>query len=233
MKNSKWQRIVAIAAILIVIGVASFTIIRVEAKGEKYQTNNKVTVWIQVTDSCKQALPGATFTVKGPGISTTTAPTSGTIHQTLPGAITGQCPIQQGTCVNFPSGCTSTTLNVPTSGSATYQIIVAKTAPGFGSDLRFAICDGGSDCPHGPEIATVKVQASGAVSATVFNPYPNGRTVVWPTNKAAYSGSRSDPVLFHEYGIGDGSLQCDGDHDADDYLTGTRNGFCNSDHDPN
>jgi len=185
------------------------------------------TVWIQVTDSCKQALSGATFRVTGPATNVTTAATTGTTPKTL-GA--GTCPIQQGTC-NFSTGCTTVSLNVPGSGIAIYKITPAKTAPGHGSNLRFTICNGGSDCRHGPETATVRVSSSGAVSATVLNPYPDGTTVTWPTNKHAYNGSKTDPIMFHEFGIGNGSIQCDGDHDADDYLTGTPGSHCNSDGD--
>lgn len=193
-------------------------------------TGNTVTVWIQTTDSCKQALSGATFSVNGPGINTVTPATSGGVPLSLPGGVVGQCPIQQGTC-NFPTGCTSINLNLPASGTATYTITVARTAPGYGSNLSYAICTGGSDCRHGPEVATVNISSSGAVSATVLNPYPDGTTVTWPTNKAAYSGTINDPIMFHEFGIGNGSITCDGDHDADDYLTGTLGAHCDSDQD--
>jgi hypothetical protein len=231
-KLSGWRWVVAILSMLTVICVASLVGIGnvgVAAAAAKVK-GKKVTVWLQVTDSCKQALLGATFTVTGPGINSTTAATTGGAKpQSLPGYINGQCPIQQGTCINFPTGCTSTTLNVPISGTAVYKFTVAKTAPAYGTNLRYAICNGGSACPYGPEVATVNVASSGSVSATVLNYYPDGTTVIWPTDKSAYNGSRGDPVLFHEYGIGNGSISCDYDHDADDYLTGTPNRHCDSD----
>jgi len=191
-----------------------------------------VTVWIQVTDSCKQALPGGTFTVTGPGVNMTTAPTSGAGHLTIPNT-EGVCPIQQGNCSTFFVGCTSVNLHVPSSGTAIYKITIARTAPGFGTNLSFAVCEGGSACPHGPEVATVRIASSGSVSATTLNYYPDGVSVTWPTNKSAYSAASSDPIMFHEFGIGDGSIQCDGDHDADDYLTGTPGQHCDSDGDKN
>lgn len=199
-----------------------------------------MTVWIQVTDSCKHALPGATFQVMGPGINTTTAPTNGTGPK---GLSSHMCPIQQGKCKNFSTGCTSTVLNVPASGTSTYTITVAQTAPGreqtgnndYGDNWTYAICEGGSACSQ-PEVATVLVTSSGDVSATVLNTYPDGTTVTWPTTEKAYSGTPNDPIMFHEFGISQTSgkaNQCDGDHDADDYLTGKPGKHCDSDKDRN
>jgi hypothetical protein len=201
------------------------------ASAKEYSRSKTVIVWIDVTDSCKQALSGATFKVTGPGINRVTAPTTGTKPQSLPGYVNGKCPIQRGTCVSVATGCTSTTLNVPTSGIAVYQITVAKTATGYGTNLSYAICEGGSACPYGPEVATVYVTPSGVVSAKVLNYYPDGTKVIWPTNNGIYNGSQDDPILFHEYGIGNGSISCDHDHDADDYLTGAPSPHCDSDSD--
>ena len=234
----KWRWMIVIVSVVALMGATAFTLTgngdaafaKSSHHGHHGGSKQTVKVWVQATDSCMQALSGATFTVAGPGVNTTTAPTTGSTPKGLPGYM-HQCPIQQGTCVNFSTGCTSTTLDVPSSGSATYTITVAKTAPGQGTNLSYAICEGGSDCPHGPEVATVKVSSSSAISATVLNFYPDGVTVTWPTNKSAYSGSQSDPIMFHEYGIGNGSLTCDGDHDADDFLTGSRFPHCDSDSD--
>jgi len=189
-----------------------------------------VTVWIQVTDSCQQALSGATFTVAGPGTHVTTGATNGGIPVSLP-VRGGGCPIQHGTCVKFGTGCTTVVFHVPSTGVATYTITVAKTAPGHGSNLRYATCNGGSDCRHGPEVATVKLSSNGAVAATVLNHYPDGTTVTWPGGKGVYNGSQGNPIMFHEFGIGNGSIQCDGDHDADDFLTGTPGAHCDSEGD--
>jgi hypothetical protein len=233
MRGTRWR--IAIPLIIAIIGAItiSFTIAGTIFAQPQSSAARTVKVYIQTTDSCMQALSGATFTVAGPGINTTTAPTSGSRPRGLPGYVHGHCPIDQGTCLNFSTGCTTTLLNVPASGIATYKFTVAKTAPGgYGANLSYAICDNGSDCPHGPEVATVHVRSSGSVSATVLNINPDGTTVTWPTTRSAYSGTQADPVLFHEYGIGNGSLQCDGDHDADDRLTGSPHvAHCDSDHD--
>ncbi|HLZ63297.1 MAG TPA: hypothetical protein VKR06_40710 [Ktedonosporobacter sp.] len=249
-KNSrltKWRLVGIITSILIILGVAVLTSLggdafAASAHGGKHKTptptphhtptptpggsKGTVTVWIQVTDSCRHALSGATFTVSGPGINTTTAPTAGTVPVSIGG---GSCPIQRGSCVSTSTGCTSIALNVPATGINTYTITVAKTANPSGSNLSFAVCQGGSDCPDGPEVATVNISSSGSVSATTHNFYPDGFSVTWPFG-GTFNGSKSDPIMFHEFGIGNGSIQCDGDHDKDDYLTGTPGSHCDSDH---
>jgi hypothetical protein len=77
----------------------------------------------------------------------------------------------------------------------------------------------------------VQVTASGAVSATVLNTYPNGATITWPAPQGTFQGAQGDPIMFHEFGISQFSgpkNQCDGDHDADDYLTGSPGSHCRS-----
>jgi hypothetical protein len=235
----KWRWVITSVLTIAFLGT---TIFAVAGKGQvaqaKDNASSTVTVWIQVTDSCKHALSGATFGVSGPGINTLTTPTNGTKPEGLSSHV---CPVQQGQCKHFSTGCTSTVLNVPGSGTSMYTITVAQTAPGkeqtgsdaYGANWTFAICEGGSACSK-PEVATVQVTSSGSVSATVLNTYPDGTTVTWPTTKKAYSGTKSDPIMFHEFGISKTSgpdNQCDGDYDADDYLTGTPGQHCDSDSD--
>lgn len=237
----KWRGVVTSTLTIAFLCSAIFT---VAGQGQVAQAKDiapkTVTIWIQVTDSCKHALPGATFQVTGPNINTTTTPTNGTGPK---GLSSNKCPIQQGTCKNFSTGCTSIVLNVPTSGTSTYTITVAQTAPGreqtgsdnYGANWTYAICNGGSDCSQ-PEVATVLVTPSGKVSAVVLNTYPDGTTVTWPTTEKAFSADKSDPIMFHEFGISKTSgkaNQCDGDHDADDYLTGSPGNHCDSDNDKN
>ncbi len=182
------------------------------------------TIWLQVTDSCRQELSGASFAVVGNGVNELTAPTSGSLARTQ--SISGaakQCPVPQGSCVNNASGCVSVSL--PT--FATYMVTVVKTPPGRGANLRYAVCQGGSVCPRGPEVATVHIAPGGTVSATTLNYYPDGTSVTY----GPFTGTISNPILFHLFGIGNGSVQCDGDHDADDFLTGTPGKHCDSDHD--
>jgi hypothetical protein len=223
--------------------LALFTIVMASPLGGKESaaravtTHAKtVTVWIQVTDSCKQALAGGTFRVNGPGITNViTKPSSGTALQSLKSK---KCPVQHGTCVKFATGCTTATLNVPASGIATYTITIQQPAPGrqqtknpdYGENWTYAVCQGGSDCSK-REVATVHVTTSGAVSATVLNTYPNGDTITWPAPRGTFQGTQRDPIMFHEFGISRFSgpkNQCDGDHDADDYMTGSPGSHCKS-----
>ncbi len=230
LKQGTWRWAVATIAILVVIGAASFTLLN-NGEAAHATGNRTVTVWLQATDSCMEALSGATFTVDTAAWVpiATTAPTNGSLPKSLPTYTHGQCPVQQGTCANFPTGCTTAVLNVPASGTVLYKILVATTAPGQGSNLRYAICEGGSDCPHGPEVAYVVVSSNGTTATWVRNFEPDGTFDRWPSNRSAFAGTQSDPILFHEFGIGNGSLTCDGDHDADDYLTGYRWPHCDSD----
>jgi hypothetical protein len=73
------------------------------------------------------------------------------------------------------------------------------------------------------------VSPGGGVSATVSAVYPDGTTFTWPST-GSYSGSASDPIVFHDFGLAlPGSAhnaQCDGDGDADDHLTGTPSSHC-------
>jgi hypothetical protein len=236
---TKWHWAVTLVLTIAFLGIAVCTVGGGNQVAQARSKSTKtVTVWIQVTDSCKQALSGATFQVTGPGTNTTTTPTNGTTPQSL---VSHTCPIQQGTCVNFSTGCTYIALNVPGSGTSTYTITVKQTAPGrkqtgnvaYGANWTYAICEGGSACAK-PEVATVKVTSSVGVTATVLNTYPDSTTVTWPTTEKAYSGAQSDPIMFHEFGISQTSgpaNQCDGDHDADDYLTGTPGRHCDSERD--
>ena len=182
------------------------------------------TIWIQVTDSCRQELSGAMFAVVGNDINEMTSLTRGsaTKMQSISGAAK-QCPVPTGSCVNNAEGCVSVSL--PT--FATYMITIVKAPPGRGANLRYAVCQGGSVCPRGPEVATVHIAPGGTVSASTLNYYPDGTSVVY----GPFTGTVSNPIMFHLFGIGNGKIQCDGDHDADDFLTGTPGKHCDSDRD--
>ncbi|HEY7415296.1 MAG TPA: hypothetical protein VH593_08895 [Ktedonobacteraceae bacterium] len=179
--------------------------------------------WVQVMDSCKQALPGAFFAYElnetGPKIYA--GPTPGQKPTTI--ATSYSCPLQRGNCVDFTVGCLAFSIPVPAVGAAAYTIKETK------SPAKYMPCTGGSVCPGGPQVIKLRINASGVILATVFNVYPNRMTVTWPTSGAPYRGTRSDPAVLHNFGIGKGS--CDGDHDADDHMTGTPSKYCNSDDD--
>ncbi len=186
------------------------------------QGGQAVSVWVQVMDSCKQAIPGAVFILSGAGLNVIEGPAGGkrptTVSNTPPG-----CPLQRGNCVKVPTGCLRWNIPVPNQGTGKYQIKEVQ-AP-----ANHIPCTGGSVCPGGPVVITLTIASNGRASATVFNVYPDGKTVTWPTSGAPYQATVTDPVVVHNFQLGDGS--CDGDHDADDHLTGSPSGHCDSDGD--
>lgn len=175
------------------------------------------TVWLQTLDSCRQALGGASYQVldsSGAVVESVTTPAAA--PQTI-GA--GACPLQRGSCARTSTGC------VQLSGlasSATYKVRETGTPPANRTNPEgYAPCNAGSACQA--EWATVSIDGLGRVSALTTNVAPDGSTQTYPGSGAA-AGSQADPVLFHDFGLGEGS--CDGDHDADDHLTGTPSSHC-------
>lgn len=211
-----------------------------------------VTVWLQATDSCMEALPGAQFVVNGPGVTNSiTGTTPGTLPAGVPTYVHGICPVDRGSCVSSLTGCVSVALNVPSSGTATYTItpkviagkqyldgivvLVPAQYRGQGAYSRnysYVECEGGSDCAHGPEVATVKVSSNGTVAASTQNINPDGyKDKLWPSS-GSFTGNRNDPIMFHLFGASapdDFSLTCvDGGHGLRDHMTGYRWPHCNS-----
>jgi hypothetical protein len=213
---------VAAVAVLAVIGAAAFTFggngTAVNAAAAHPKT---VPVWIQATDSCMEALPGAAFIVNGPGIANrVTSTTPGTMPAGVPGYVHGQCPIPHGSCVKSSTGCITVTLNVPTSGTNVYTItprVIADTADknylpndiviltpkqyegkgAYSRNYSYVKCEGGSDCPKGGEVATVSVNSNGSVSATTQNINPDGyKDAPWGT----FNGAQNNPIMFHLFG---------------------------------
>lgn len=218
-KQKSWRWAVATLAVLAVIGAVAFA---TQSSGSASAARPKTaTVWIQATDSCMEALPGATFIVNGPGIvNRLTGTTPGTLPVGVPGYVHGQCPIPHGSCAKSTTGCISVVLNVPASGTNVYTItpkVIADTAdknylPGdivilppkqyqgkgaFSRNYSYSKCEGGSDCPRGPEVATVRVSSNGSVSATTQNINPDGyKDAPW----GPFTGAISNPVMFHFFG---------------------------------
>lgn len=183
-------------------------------------SSHTVTIWIQATDSCMEALPGAQFIVNGPDIANrVTGATPGTLPVGVPGYVSGHCPVNRGSCVNSVTGCVTAVLDVPSSGTATYTITpktvsvagylsgIAIQVPkqylrkgAFSRNYSYVQCEGGSDCAHGPEVATVRVSSNGSVSATTQNVNPDGFVdAPWPST-GAFTGAKSDPIMFHLFG---------------------------------
>ena len=251
-KQSHWRWVVATVAILAVIGAATFTFLNdgtpVSAASAGSRT---VTVWLQATDSCMEALPGAAFVVNGPGmVNRVTGTTPGTLPVGVP-TYAHKCPVDRGTCAKSTTGCITAVLNVPATGTTTYTItprVIAgkqylngivvlvpaqyRGKGAFDRNYSYVECEGGSDCAHGPEVATVRVSSNGSVSATTQNINPDGyKDKLWPS-AGAFSGKQNDPIEFHLFGASapnDFSMTCvDGGHGLRDHMTGYRWPHCNS-----
>lgn len=189
-----------------------------------------VTVYLQVMDSCKEALPFAKFTLVAPnGTTIATGTSAGTSRVTV---ASGTCPLQKGNCSTVPTGCVHWTIT-PTSG--TYTIKENPTLVSvFGTSLPenpawptastgFVPCNGGSACKS--ESATFTI-TNGVVKGITTNIYPNGQTSKYPSVGTS-PGTKTNPIVFHNFQLGNGS--CDGDHDLDDHLTGSPGSHCNND----
>ncbi len=195
-----------------------------------------VTIYLQAMDSCKEALPYAKFTLVAPNGTTSTLTSAGTKRVTV---ASGTCPLQRGNCtISNHTGCVSWQITPPTSGVATYKIKEQSTSkivsgitflenPAWPTAATgFVPCNGGSACQS--ESATFTINSSGVVTGTTTNIYPNGTTSKYPSSGTS-SGKQTNPIVFHNFQLGTGS--CDGDHDKDDFLTGSRGSHCDSEHD--
>jgi hypothetical protein len=194
------------------------------------QAASSVTVWLQVMDSCRQALPKAKFTLVAPnGTTISTLTSAGTSRVTVS---SGSCPLQRGNCATVPTGCMKWIIT-PTLG--TYKIKEHSTfdatdgfyenPPGATAFTGFVPCNGGSACKN--ESATFTV-SNGVVKGTTMNIYPDGTTTTYPSG-GTFSATQTDPFVFHNFQLGNGS--CDGDHDKDDHLTGSPSSHCDNDSD--
>lgn len=183
-------------------------------------TPSTVRFWVQTMDSCKQAVPGASYTLKGNNMTFTAGPGAGTKVMTV--NATASCPLQRGNCVTVPTGCVSFVLPVPSASVGKVYYTVKETVTPAG----YAPCTGGSACRT--EYIKLTVYSTGAMSAHVTNVYPDGYTLTWPTG-SHYTGAQTDPAVFHIFGLG--SISCDYDADADDHLTGGRGSHCDSESD--
>lgn len=183
------------------------------------------TVWLQTMDSCKQALDGSSYRLVG-GTITLSAHRDGNGKKRV-GTGSG-CPAQGGNCSRIQTGCMSFSVPVPASGTQSYRGTETLTPPFNRSNPQgYAPCNGGSACRS--EEVDLTINSKGLVKATVKNVSPDGFTKVWPspdpnTGATYYTGANTDPIVIHNFGLGTGS--CDGDHDADDHLTGTPSSHC-------
>jgi hypothetical protein len=179
-------------------------------------------IWLQVMDSCQQAIPGASFKLTGNSLISEKGPAPGTEPQTVT-PTHGACPLERGNCARISTGCLTWDISVPTQGTATYQITETTAAQ------NYVPCTGGSICSGGPVTGTLTINSSGGVTATVHNVFPDRASVTWPTSGNPYTATQTDPITVHNFKLGNGS--CDGDNDADDHLTGAPSAHCDSDGD--
>jgi hypothetical protein len=173
--------------------------------------------WLQTMDSCKQALGGAAYDLTGGGITLSVVASGGGGRHMVGAPV--RCPLEQGNCSASTTGCVQFTNVAP----GTYRILQTRTPPSNATNPEgYAPCEGGSACRS--EVVDVIVSPTGQVTATVTNVYPDGLTVTWPQTGGAYAGTAADPIVVHDFGLGSGS--CDGDGDADDHLTGSPSSHC-------
>ncbi len=174
-------------------------------------------------DSCRQAIPGASYTLTGNGLNLQQGPATGSRHTVSSG---GGCPLQGGNCQTVPVGCVRFDVPIPGSGSMSYVVSESQTPAGY------VPCNGGSACLG--QIANLVIDATGAIRATVTNTYPDSFVRTFPspdpnTGASFYTGAQTDPAVFHDFQLGPG--MCDGDNNLDDQLTGSPSSHCDGDTD--
>ncbi len=206
--------------LIVILGIACISEFRASSV-PIHAAGSTSTFWVQTLDSCRHAVPGAFFVLQGNGLNDREGPGSGTKEAKVG---SGSCPVQRGNCQRVPVGCVSWNIPIPASGSETYAITETLAPP------NFIPCTGGSVCTGDPaEVVTLKIDSRGAFSATVRNVYPDGYIKVWPTTGAPYTGTQTNPAVVHDFQLGTGS--CDGDGDDDDRLTGSPSSHCDNDTD--
>jgi hypothetical protein len=210
-------------------------------------TDHPFQVVVQLMDSCKIFLNGASFALTNNAgyaqiaVGAGSGPSSGA---------SASCPLQEGNCSTTAYGCV-VFANVP---PGDYRIRQTSTPPANTTNPSgYAPCEGGSACRW--EQADVTVGWDGSVAAKVTNQYPNGALVTWPSDPShapVYAATAADPIVFHDFGLDANAVpkptptpvptpgptptptapvsgvhyQCDGDSDADDWSTGTPSSEC-------
>ena len=150
------------------------------------------TVWLQVMDSCQQALPGPVFTIYDSKhtIAVPAGPAAGTKRVTV-ARVSPNCPLQRGNCLAVPTGCVAWSVAIPKSGTSTYTIKQTVVLS------RWVPCDGGLTCRS--EMVTLTIDAKGRVAATTKNVYGTGKAVFYPYTGPAFTATQTDPIVFHDY----------------------------------
>ncbi len=207
---ANWRARTVVACLTLIAGSTFvFGVARVSAAGGS--------VWLQTMDSCREAVGGASYQITdSSGGFTQNVATPAASPAAVGG---GACPLERGNCQSMSTGCVQFK-GLP--ASDTFKIRETVRPPANSSNPQgYAPCEGGSACQW--ELSTVSTDAGGNVSAFTQNVEPDGTVQRFPST-GSVSGSASDPIVFHDYGLGTGS--CDGDGDADDHLTGSPGSHC-------
>jgi hypothetical protein len=217
-RAQRWRRSALRIVVSVVVVAGCSLAVGVSSAPAPAAATSTASFWLQTMDSCKLALAGAAYELSGGG--TTLSVADSTSRGTQLAGTPLRCPLEQGNCsTSSTTGCIQFT-DVP---PGTYRIVQRRTPPANATNPGgYAPCEGGSACRS--EVVDVTVAPGGQVSATVTNVYPDGLTVTWPQSGRSYAGTAADPIVVHDFGLGSGS--CDGDGDADDHLTGSPSSHC-------
>ncbi len=146
------------------------------------------TFWLQTMDSCQEARPGAIYVLMGNGVRQVSDPGDGAKLLTV-GRVDGKCPLQHGNCLKTPAGCVSWQIPIPSWGSQTYVIYQASGPP------HFTPCFAGNSC----EYIILTINSHGTITAQTHCVDPKGRLRLWPLVGRPFTGSQTDPAVFHNF----------------------------------
>jgi hypothetical protein len=96
---------------------------------------------------------------------------------------------ESGNCLRAPVGCVSWRIPIPSAGSLTYVIYQLAGPP------HFTPCIVGNGC----EYVILTINSRGAITARTHCIDPKGRLRLWPLTGKPYSGSQTDPAVFHNF----------------------------------
>jgi hypothetical protein len=172
-------------------------------------------IWVQTMDSCSNALGGATYELAAPS-----GPVDGSAPAAAPASVgtPPSCPLEQGSCVTSTRGCASLTADLP---PGTYTLREIATPPANATNPGgYASCEGGSACQS--EVARVTVNNDGSIAAVVTSIYPDGTTTTSPT----YTATQANPIVWHDFGLGNVTCPTDSSDNVADHNTGTPSSHC-------
>jgi hypothetical protein len=194
---------------------------------------------VQTMDSCRSGLEGAVYELLDGGghvVQTAGAKTATNSPGSVPGG--GTCVVQQGDCVHTSKGC----VVFPAVAPGVYRLRETWTPVRSNTNPDgYAPCNSGSACHW--QTADVTVTGNG-ILGQVTNVAPSGQVQHFPsdpTHATYFAGTPADPIVFHDFGLckpGSCPAQpvppatvgapntCDGDNDADDWITGSKSSQC-------